>query len=98
LDGTTGQLKEFVLGHVVFDRGSEYDPHTDSIVRVEAKRLRRKLREYYEIDGRDDPVAIKLQPGSYVPVFAHTSSLPEWGGMRETRPLNPQTVAVLPLQ
>jgi hypothetical protein len=67
LDGTTDQLKESLLGRVVFDRGSEYDPRADSIVRVEAQRLRRKLRENYEIVGRDDPVAIKFQPGSYIP-------------------------------
>ncbi|HEY7333364.1 MAG TPA: tetratricopeptide repeat protein [Bryobacteraceae bacterium] len=97
LDGATDRLKESVLGRVVFDRGVEYDPRTDSIVRVEAQRLRRKLREYYENGGTEDPVAIKFQPGSYVPVFAHTSGLLEGSGMRETRPLNPQTVAVLPL-
>ena len=97
LDGTTDQLKESVLGRVVFHRGPEFDPRTDSIVRVEAQRLRRRLQEYYEGDGRDDPVAIKLQPGSYVPVFAHAGELQERGGKPETRPLNPQTVAVLPL-
>ncbi|HYK62953.1 MAG TPA: tetratricopeptide repeat protein [Bryobacteraceae bacterium] len=98
LDGTTDQLKESVLGRVVFNRGSEFDPRTDSIVRVEAQRLRRRLQEYYESDGRDDPVAIKFQPGSYVPIFAHASELQVRGGKRDTRPLNPQTVAVLPLQ
>jgi serine/threonine-protein kinase len=97
LNGTTDQLKESVLGRVVFDRGAEYDPRTDSIVRVEAQRLRRKLQEYYEIEGRDDTVAIKLQPGSYVPVFAHASELQEPVGISKTSWLNPQTIAVLPL-
>jgi serine/threonine-protein kinase len=95
LDGTTDQLKESVLGRVVFDRGSEFDPRTDTIVRVEAQRLRRRLREYYENDGRDDGIAIKFPSGSYVPVFARTS---QKGGKPETRSLNPQTVAVLPFQ
>jgi hypothetical protein len=95
LDDTTDQLKESVLGRVVFDRGSEFDPRTDSIVRMEAQRLRRRLQEYSEIDGRDDPVAIQLRPGSYVPVFAHTVEQQGPGGKPETRPLNPQTVAVL---
>jgi serine/threonine-protein kinase len=98
VDGTTDRLRESFLSRAVFDRGPEFDPRTDSIVRVEAQRLRRRLREYYETEGGDDPVAIKLQPGSYVPVFAHISGLPERGGTPETRPLNPQTVAVLPLQ
>ena len=96
LDGTTDRLKESVLGRV--DRGAEFDPRTDSIVRAEAQRLRRRLQEYNEIDGGDDPVAIKFKPGSYVPIFAHTSELQAQGGQPETRLLNPQTVAVLPLQ
>ena len=88
LDGATDQLKESVLGRVVFDRGSEFDPRTDSIVRQEATRLRGKLREYYEIDGSDDPVAIRFKEGSYVPVFVRSHL---------QGPLNPRTVAVLPL-
>src|SRR5215469_3904941 len=75
LGGTTDQLKESVLGRIIFDRGAEFDPRTDSIVRVEAQRLRWRLQEYYEIEGGDDPVAIKFQPGSYAPTFAHTSEL-----------------------
>ena len=43
LDGTLDRLKESLLGRVVFDRGSKYDPRTDSIVRVESQRLRKKL-------------------------------------------------------
>src|SRR6516165_1545275 len=97
LDGTTDQLKESVLGRVVFDRGSEFDPRTDSIVRVEAQRLRRKLRQYYEIEGRDDPVAIDFQPGSYVPVFAYARERQLQDAAPEARPLNPQMIAVLPL-
>jgi serine/threonine-protein kinase len=95
LNGAPDQLKESVLAWEVFDRRSEFDPHTDSIVRVEAKRLRRKLLQYYEIEGKSDPVAIDFQPGSYVPVFAYAHERQVQGGA--ARPLNPQTVAVLPL-
>jgi TolB-like protein len=54
----------------VFDRTSKYDPNIDAIVRVEARRLRGKLKAYYE-DGQGtvDPVLIGLRPGSYIPVF-----------------------------
>ncbi len=52
-----------------FDRTSEYDPSIDAIVRVEARRLRAKLKEYYEGPGSNDPVLIGLRPGSYVPIF-----------------------------
>ena len=54
LDGQGDQLKEYLLGVEVFDRPSEYDPRLDSIVRVEARRLRAKLAEYYEADGAGD--------------------------------------------
>ena len=54
----------------VFDRTSKYDPNIDAIVRVEARRLRGKLKAYYEEgQGTVDPVLIGLRPGSYVPVF-----------------------------
>ena len=41
----------------------------DSIVRTEARRLRKKLKEYYEHEGKDDPVLIYFRLGSYAPVF-----------------------------
>ena len=92
LAGQGGQLKEYSLGRDAFDRGPDYDPRTDSIVRVEAQRLRRKLREYYETAGILDPVRIALHSGSYVPEFtrAQAASAPA----AET--LDPNTVAVLP--
>jgi adenylate cyclase len=67
--GDLHSLKEFSIAMEVFDRTSQYDPSIDAIVRVEARRLRSKLKEYYEGPGRNDPVLIGLRPGSYVPVF-----------------------------
>jgi TolB-like protein len=69
LAGEGDQLKEYVVGVEVFERGSTYDPRLDSIVRVEARRLRAKLEEYYRGDGSNDPIAIEIPRGSYVPVF-----------------------------
>ena len=101
LEGTLDRLKESLLGRVVFDRGTKYDPRTDSIVRVESQRLRRKLREYYEFDGRTDPVSIVFKAGSYVPTFAYVASVFDRGHQASgegpvPRLLNRQTVAVLP--
>jgi adenylate cyclase len=62
-------LKEFSIAMEVFDRTSDYDPSIDAIVRVEARRLRAKMKEYYEGPGENDPVLIGLRPGSYVPIF-----------------------------
>lgn len=70
LAGEPDQLKEFTIGVEVFDRGPSFDPRLDSIVRVEARRLRGKLKEYYETDGRHDPILITFRAGSYLPVFA----------------------------
>src|SRR5215472_14012307 len=67
LNGQPESVKEYTLGRDVFDRGENYDPRTDSIVRVEAQRLRRKLHEYYENHGSNDPILIEFRRGSYVP-------------------------------
>ena len=71
LAGDVGSLKESVLGTEVFDRGDRFDPRTDSVVRVEARRLRSKLEEYYSSEGAQDPVIVRLPRGGYVPVFEH---------------------------
>ena len=65
----TGRLKEYSIGRDVFDRDENYDPRIDSIVRVEARRLRTKLKAYYEKAGEGDPIRIVFERGSYVPTF-----------------------------
>ena len=78
IDGNIDSLKEFSIAMEVFDRTSEYDPNIDAIVRVEARRLRSKLKGYYEAgQGTVDPVLIGLRPGSYVPVFRWLDVQPE---------------------
>jgi TolB-like protein len=67
LAGKEGELKEYVIGVEVYDRRSPYNPAVDSIVRSEARRLRGKLKQYYEFDGKTDPVRIFFRPGSYIP-------------------------------
>jgi TolB-like protein len=69
LAGEGDQIKEYVIGVAVFGRGDDYDPRLDSIVRVEARRLRTKLDEYYAADGRDDTIVISIPRGSYSPTF-----------------------------
>lgn len=69
LEGRDNELKEYSLGVEVFHRGEQFDPRLDSIVRVQANKLRAKLREYYEEAGRNDPIQIELPKGTYVPVF-----------------------------
>jgi TolB-like protein/Flp pilus assembly protein TadD len=65
----THTLKEYALAVEVFDKEESYEPGVDPLVRVEAGRLRNKLREYYEKEGQEALVRIDLPKGSYVPTF-----------------------------
>ncbi|HYP13564.1 MAG TPA: hypothetical protein VEQ63_06550 [Bryobacteraceae bacterium] len=69
LSGQPELLKEYNLGLEVFQRPPDYDPKVDPIVRVQARRLRAKLDEYYAGEGARDPVVIQLPKGAYVPAF-----------------------------
>jgi len=66
LAGRTDRLKGYTIAIEVFDRDVNFDPAIDAIVRVEAARLRAKLREYYDREGRSDPVRFELPKGAYV--------------------------------
>jgi len=92
-------LKEFSIAMEVFDRTFEYDPNIDAIVRVEARRLRAKLKAYYEQEpGKGDSVLIGLRPGSYVPVFRLLDTRPRKEQQKvgaETK-VTAASVAVLP--
>ena len=72
--GQPHRLKEYLIGLEVFDRREAFDPRVDSIVRVEARRLRYKLEEYYRLEGREDAVRIVLRKGSYVPIFEYRNN------------------------
>src|SRR5678815_5438650 len=74
LAGQAHALKESVLAHELYGKGTDFDGGADPVVRVDARRLRDKLREYYE--GRSEPVLISLPKGSYVPVFEANSVVP----------------------
>ncbi len=77
LAGRGGQLKEYSLGAEVFDRGDQFDPRMDPIVRVQARNLRTRLAQYYAGPGADDPILIDLPKRTYVPVFLSRVSEPE---------------------
>src|SRR5215472_11071591 len=74
--GRGESLKEYSIGVGVFDREESFDPRTDPIVRVQARRLRARLVRYYEEEGRNEEIRIELPRGSYAPVFhRHTPNL-----------------------
>jgi hypothetical protein len=72
--GEANQIKEYSVGVEVFHRGSSFDQDSDSIVRVEANRLRKRLAEYYASEGASHPLHITIPVGQYVPVFEEVVS------------------------
>jgi tetratricopeptide (TPR) repeat protein len=89
LAGDHGALKESVLAVEVFGRPpSRFDSKADTIVRVETRRLRRRLDTYFRTEGQGSAMRIELPVGSYVPVIAlrePAPALPE--GTRRARDL-----------
>ena len=69
LAGNSDRLKGYTIGLEVFDRGDDFDPQIDTIVRVQAGKLRQRLDLYYAGTGRADTIRIHLPKGSYAPVF-----------------------------
>ena len=67
LAGHGDRLKGYNVALAVFDRTETFDSNIDPIVRMEAVRLRDRLREYYETDGQRDPIRIELPKGAYTP-------------------------------
>ena len=67
-------IKEFQIATEVFGRSPDFDPQLDSMVRVQAGRLRSKLTEYYSSGGLEDPIVVELPKGTYVLSFHHRNS------------------------
>src|ERR1700719_221538 len=84
LDHPGALLKEYQIATEVFGRQDNFDPQVDSMVRVQAGRLRAKLAEYYSGDAAtDDPVLVELPKGTYVLTFH-----PRTPGSRNSPPAN----------
>ncbi len=69
LDHPGSPIKEYQIATEVFGRSTDFDPQLDSMVRVQAGRLRGKLSEYYNSDGAEDSVVVELPKGTYVLSF-----------------------------
>jgi serine/threonine-protein kinase len=96
VSGRTIELKEYVIGVHVFAKESSFDPRTDPIVRVQARRLRAKLGRYYQDEGRNDEVIIDLPKGGYVPVFKHRETSAVAKRSITSALVSRNTVSVLP--
>lgn len=76
LRGDAQSIKAYSIAVDVFGRPANFDPQADPIVRVQARRLRGLLDQYYRGPGAEDPVQIQLPIGRYVPEFARPTSAP----------------------
>jgi hypothetical protein len=84
LSGGGGKLNEYLIAQEVFERGANYSPGEDSVVRRQAYSVRQKLQDYYSSEGKNDAVRIELPVGRYVPTFG-------W-----SPPQKPEPVAIPP--
>jgi tetratricopeptide (TPR) repeat protein len=84
LEGRSSEIKESLIAVEAYGRAADYDPRVDSTVRVEAWRLRAKLREFYETAGKDAPIVIELPKGRYVPVFRESPAAEPKGPVAES--------------
>jgi len=81
--GRFDDIHEQNIGSAVFGRTRGYDPGVDSIVRSHASRLRHRLREYFEQEGRNEALIVTIPRGSYIPAF---ESRMEWAPVAESEP------------
>jgi hypothetical protein len=75
LSGQGHTLKEQVIAIELYGKGADFNTAADPIVRVDARRLRDRLREYYA-SAPAGPVTISVPKGSYTPVFARKARAP----------------------
>jgi hypothetical protein len=78
-EGAADQIKEYNIAVEALGRPADFDQKRDSIVRVEAHRLRKRLKEFYETEGATHAVRIEIPSGQYAPrfLFRETADAPE---------------------
>jgi hypothetical protein len=97
LDNPDAPLKEYQIATEVYGRSADFDPQSDSTIRVQAGRLRMKLAEYYATEGTNDPILVKIPKGSYHLVFEPKQQFapqPQLVPRRDEAPTLVQTVPV----
>ena len=100
LAGRADKLSGYAIGLDVFDRPADFDPTTDTIVRVEARRLRQTLDSYYAEEGVGDPIQVSVPRGGYAPVFLERAVEAAASSVASTiaRPRHGPAVVVLPFE
>ena len=91
VDNQDASLKEYTIATEVFGRSNNYDSRSDSVVRVQAGRLRTKLQEYYATEGKHDRILIDLPKGHYAPTFSYIEGT---NGSTASESLAPEIAAI----
>ncbi len=85
LTGKSGEINEYNIATEVLGRSkTSFDAGQDAIARVEVHRLRKRLKEFYEADGKKHAVQLSIPVGSYIPVFVHKAEEPLDGSLCTT--------------
>lgn len=87
--GNGEKLNEYQIGVDVYERGIDFNPQKDPIVRVQAHEIRRLLKKHYEDEGKNSPIRMDLPTGHYLPTFARRDE-------PEPAPDEPQVSPVAP--
>ena len=83
LNGQSGSIKQYTVAVEALGYGADFDPTTNPTVRIEARRLRRSLDQYYSTQGIEDPIRIDIPKGRYIPSFRDNQTASEAPGSSE---------------
>jgi hypothetical protein len=75
--GRTEEITEQRIGVTVFGRAEDYDPTDDNIVRSYARKLRKRIEEYFSSEGREETLRLEIPRGGYTPIFTEVAPLPD---------------------
>lgn len=89
LEDESCEIREHEVGHKVFGRSLDYDTAADNIVRVHASMLRKRLEQFFQTEGIDEPWVIEIPKGNYAPVFHERPKVPADPATMEPAPLEP---------
>src|ERR1700761_377273 len=91
--GRTDEITEQRIGVTVFSRAEDYDPNDDNIVRSYARKLRKRIDEYFATEGREETLRLEIPRGGYAPIFSEHANI-----QHETEPRVVLPQALVPFE
>ena len=98
IQGRSERIKQYTIAVEGLGFGEDFNPQTNSIIRIQARRLRRAIDHYYYEQGQADPIRIQIPKGTYVPTIEVNRSAQTCDPIvpPDSGQINPATIAVLP--